>query len=68
MKTVQEIKTELEAIKSRFAKELNEFIKENPNIVVYLDFQTETEWVDIQSGERLLAATVVTSNLNISVI
>ncbi len=68
MKTVQEIKTELEEIKSSFAKELNDFIKENPNIAIYMDFQTETEWVDTRSGERLLSVTEVKSNLNISVI
>ncbi len=68
MKTVQEIKAELEAIKSKFAKELNDYLKENPNIAVYLDFQTETEWVDCLSGERFLTSTEVKSNLNISVI
>ncbi len=68
MKTVQEIKTELEAIKTKFENELHDYIKENPYIKIGMDFSTEIGWLDCKSGERLLTSTEVKSNLNISVI
>lgn len=67
MKTVDEIKKELEAITKDIRHRLELFLKDNPGISLNVEFNTESNFVNTLCGERELYSKQIKSELTITI-
>ena len=67
MKTVKQIKLELEGIKNEIEKGLKDWIKDNPDVSLSMHFDTETDYTNTMSGEKLLISKKIKSELTITI-
>lgn len=67
MKTVEDIKSELEGIKKEMQNKLNNWLKNNPDISISINFSTESEWVNLMNGGPFKMSKEIKSELNITI-
>lgn len=67
MKTVGQIKYELEQIQQEIKFRLELFLKANQGISISMEFNTESNFLHTISGERELYSKEIKSELNITI-
>ncbi len=67
MKTTKEIHDELEQIQKEIKFRLELFLKDNPDISVNMEFNTQCDFVETICGKRELYSKGIKSDMNIRI-